>query len=697
MRISSVVFALAVQGGTFAADMPKPPVAKILPHRLEQHGDARVDNYYWLHERDNPDAISYLKAENEYADAMLAPQNALKEKLFSEMKARVKETDSSVPYRLHGYYYYERYEEGKEYPVHCRKKGTPDAPEEIILNVNELAAGHDYFDVTGPVPSTDGNLIASSADDKGNRSYTVYFKELRTGKLLPDVIPGTGGDFVWANDNKTVFYGKLDSTLRGDRIMRHTLGNPKDDTVYIEKDETYEVTVTKSRTEKYILLCSAATLSSEWLVLEADNPSGEFRVFAPRRPEIEYTVIHGGDRFFVLNNDGAENFRLSWTPEDKTSPENWKDAVPHREDTLIESAIVFDRYFALAEKRGGLGQLQIFDRASGKDYYVSFGEPAYAVSFGDNPEYGSGLLRFEYESLAMPPSVYDYDMAAKTRVLKKRAEVPGYRAGDYMVERVFAPAPDGVKVPVSLVYRKGLNLDGTAPLFITGYGSYGLNYDPDFDSARATLLDRGFVFAIPHIRGSSEMGRHWYADGRQLNKKNTFTDFIAATEYLIKKNYCSPSRVYAEGGSAGGLLMGAIANMRPDLYKGIIARVPFVDVITTMSDPSIPLTTGEYDQWGNPGEKKYYDYIRTYSPYDNVTAQAYPNLLVTAGLNDSQVGYWEPAKWVAKLRTLNTGGGLILLRTEMGAGHHGKSGRFESLKKDALYYSFVFKLEGIPE
>ncbi|MFA5160623.1 MAG: S9 family peptidase [Elusimicrobiales bacterium] len=688
-----LLIALSAAGAARAA-VAEPPVAAISPYRLEKFGDVRIDNYYWLRDRENPAVRAYLEAENNYADAVLAPQAGLAGRLFEEMKSRVKETDSSVPYRLNGYYYYERYEKDRQYPILCRKKGNLDAPEEIIADVNELAKGHDYYLVAGPRPSPDGNIIAWGADDSGDRVYTIYFKDMRTGKMLEDAISNTGGDFAWANDNKTLFYGSLDKTLRGDRIMRHILGSAGDAEVYAEKDETFEVTVSKSLSDKYIFMHTANTLSSECLLLEADNPGGAFRVFAARRPGVEYSVYHGGGCFFVLTNDNAGNFRFCRAPEDKTSPENWKDAVAGREDTLIESAIVFDRYFALGEKRGGLSLLHVFDRASGRDAYAPFQEPAYTVALGDNAEYGSPLLRFEYESPVTPPSVYDYDMASGSRELKKREEVPGYNPDDYRTERVFAPASGGAQVPVTLLYRRDLKRDGTHPLFITGYGSYGDNYDPDFEAARLPLLDRGFVFAIAHIRGGSEMGRPWYDNGRQLGKKNTFNDFIAATEFLIKEKYCAPGHVYAEGGSAGGLLMGAIANMRPDLYNGIIARVPFVDVITTMLDPSIPLTTGEYDQWGNPGEKQYYDYIRTYSPYDNVRPQKYPALLVTAGWNDSQVGYWEPAKWVAKLRAANPGG-LALLKTEMKAGHHAKTGRYEQLKKTAFYYSFIFKLEGV--
>jgi oligopeptidase B len=676
----------------------EPPEARKVPYRLEKHGEVRTDDYYWLKDRKSPEVMAYLKAENAYTDAAMRHTAKLQKALFAEMKGRIKQDDSTVPFKYGDYYYYKTYRKGGEYPVYARKKGSPSGKEEVLLDVNVLAKGRSFCSVRFPSIRPDHRMIAYAMDTGGRRFYDVYFKDLVTGETLKEKLEKTAGDMAWANDNRTLIYVKQNpETLRWERVFAHVLGAPADREIYFEADETFEVGVSKSTTDKYIFIGSASTLSSEYRLIDADNPAAAPRLFQERRPKLEYDIADGGDRFYVRNNDGARNFKVSVCPSTATSKENWTDLLPHREDTLVEYIEVFKDWLVLKERANALGRLRAVSRSGGADSYVSFDEPAYMTDLGDNFEYATDTLRLTYESMTTPVSVYDVDLKTGARTLMKRQEVlGGFRAEDYASERLWVTARDGEKVPMTIVYKKGADLkSGKNPVYMYSYGSYGYSTDPYFSTVRLSLLDRGFICAIPHIRGGSEMGRRWYEDGRQLKKKNTFYDFLDATKYLIDNGYTSPAHVYAEGGSAGGLLMGAVANMAPELYHGIIAAVPFVDVVTTMLDPDIPLTTGEYDEWGNPNVKEYYDYILSYSPYDNVTRKAYPAMLIETGLNDSQVQYWEPAKWAAKLRALKTDKNLLLLKTDMDTGHGGKSGRFEALKLSALEYAFMLDLEGI--
>ncbi|WP_236652773.1 S9 family peptidase [Chitinophaga vietnamensis] len=672
-----------------------PPVAEKIPKELTIHGDTRIDNYYWLNERENPKVIDYLKAENAYLDTIMAPEAKLREKLFDEMKGRIKETDMSVPYLKNGFYYYTRYEKGKEYPIYCRKKGSLEADEQIVLNVNELAQGHAYCQVAGISVSPDTKMLAYGIDTVSRRRYVLRFKNLETGEALKDEIHETTGNAIWANDNKTVFYTTKDTvTLRADRIMRHALGNAQNKEMFHEKDETFDVSVAKTKSGKYIVINSSSTLSSENLILDAAKPDGEFRIFQPRQKDMLYDVDHKDDKFYVRTNWNALNFRLMECPLDKTSRENWKELIPHRSDVLLEDLSLFKDYMVLEERKNGLTQLRIINTKTHQEKYLPFAEPTYTAGISVNPEMDSKELRYFYTSLTTPSSIYDYNMETGKSELKRQQEVlGGYDPKNYISERLYATAKDGTKVPISVVYKKGFEKNGKSPLLLYGYGSYGHSIDPGFNSNLLSLLDRGFVFAIAHIRGGQEMGRQWYEDGKMFKKKNTFTDFIDCADYLLAQKYSTKEHLYAQGGSAGGLLMGAVTNMRPELWHGVIAQVPFVDVVTTMLDESIPLTTGEFDEWGNPKNKDSYDYMKSYSPYDNVERIAYPNLLVTTGLHDSQVQYWEPAKWVAKLRDMKTDKNLLLLHTNMDAGHGGSSGRFTMLKEIALEYAFLLKLE----
>ncbi|MBO9155146.1 S9 family peptidase [Chitinophaga sp. GCM10012297] len=676
-----------------------PPVAEKIKKELPMHGDVRIDNYYWLNERENPKVIAYLEAENRYTDTMLSPVKQLRENLFTELKGRIKEKDESVPVLTNGYVYYTRYEEGKEYPVYCRKKGSESAPEEVYLNVNDLAQGHEYFQVAGTAVSYDNKLLAYGVDTVSRRKYTLYVKNLETGEVYPDVIKNTTGGAVWAKDNKTFFYTrKNDSTLRSEKIYRHTLGTPaeQDKLIFFEEDETYNVGLGRTKSKDYIVIGSGSTLSSEYRYLKADDPNGTFKIFHPREKDMLYDIDHRGDKWYIVTNYDAKNFRLMTAPEGKTGKSHWTELIPHRADVLLEGIDLFKDYLVVSERKGGLTQLRIINDATKQEHYLDFGEQAYVARSAANPEMDTKILRYSYTSLTTPNSTYDYDMEAKTKELKKQQEViGGYDPKNYVTERVFAKAKDGTQVPVSLVYKKGFEKNGKAPLLLYGYGSYGASMDPNFSSNRVSLLDRGFCYAIAHIRGGQEMGRSWYEDGKMFKKKNTFTDFIDCAEFLIANQYTSKEHLYAQGGSAGGLLMGAVVNMRPDLFKGVIAAVPFVDVVTTMLDESIPLTTGEFDEWGNPKNKDSYDYMKSYSPYDNVEAKEYPNMLVTTGLHDSQVQYFEPAKWVAKLREMKKGDEILLMETNMEAGHGGASGRFKALKDVALQYAFIFYLEGI--
>jgi oligopeptidase B len=679
----------------------QPPKAEIIPKALTIHGDTRIDNYYWLNERDNPKVLQYLKAENAYTEAVMKPTEALQEKLYNEIVGRIKQTDLSVPYRSEGYYYYTRFEEGKDYPVYCRKKGSPDAPEEILLNVNEMAQGHGYYAVVGLSVSTNNNLISYGVDTVSRRKYTLHFKNLTTGELLPDEIVNTTGGAAWANDNKTVFYTQIDdTTLRPQKIFRHFLGTPADSDklIFHEADETFDTYAFKTKSKKYIFIASTSTLSTEYRYLDADKPEGEFAVFEPRQKDLEYEVDHYGDKFYVRTNLDAKNFRLMTTPLGKTAKENWRELIPYRADVLLEGFELFKNDLVLGERKNGLVRIRIIPWDKSPEHYVDFGEETYAVYPMMNTEFDTDWLRYGYSSLTTPSSTYDYNMKTREKKLLKREEVlGGFDSANYHAERLYATARDGVTVPVSLVYRKGFVKDGRAPCLIYGYGSYGYSTDADFSSARLSLLDRGFVYAIAHIRGGQEMGRSWYEDGKLLKKKNTFTDFIDCAQYLVAQKYTNSGVLFANGASAGGLLMGAVFNMAPELFKGVVAGVPFVDVVTTMLDKSIPLTTGEFDEWGNPEVKESYDYMLSYSPYDNVEAKNYPALLVTTGLQDSQVQYFEPAKWVAKLRAMKTGKNPLLLWTNMEGGHGGVSGRFRRMKEVALEYAFILNLAGIKE
>ncbi|WP_346319832.1 S9 family peptidase [Chitinophaga sp. YIM B06452] len=676
-----------------------PPVAEKIRKELTIHGDTRIDNYYWLNERENPKVIAYLEAENKYTDTMLSPVKKLREDLFGELKGRIKEKDESVPVLANGYVYYTRFEEGKEYPIYCRKKGSESAPEEIYLNVNDLAQGHEYFQVGGTAVSFDNKLLVYGVDTVSRRQYDLYVKNLETGEIYPEVIKNTTGGATWAKDNKTFFYTfKNATTLRSEKIFRHTLGTPadKDALIFHEKDETYSTYLGRTKSRDYILIGSGSTLSSEFRYLRADDPNGTFKVFHPREKDMLYDIDHRGNTWYIVTNYDAKNFRLMTAPQDKTGKAGWTELIAHRPDVLLEGIDLFKDFLVVSERKGGLTQLRIINDITRQEHYLDFGEPAYVAYSTSNPELDTKNLRYSYTSLTTPNSTYDYNMDTKAKELKKQQEViGGYDPKNYVTERIFAKAKDSTLVPISLVYKKGFEKNGKAPLLLYGYGSYGASMDPYFSSNRISLLDRGFCYAIAHIRGGQELGRQWYEDGKMFKKKNTFTDFIDCAEFLIANKYTVKEHLYAMGGSAGGLLMGAVVNMRPDLFKGVIAAVPFVDVVTTMLDESIPLTTGEFDEWGNPKNKDSYEYMKSYSPYDNVEAKEYPNMLVTTGLHDSQVQYFEPAKWVAKLREMKKGDEVLLMETNMEAGHGGASGRFKALKDVALQYAFLFYLEGI--
>ena len=679
----------------------KPPQAKIITTTFEKFDDIRIDNYFWLNDRENPEVIDYLNKENEYYQEMTAHTNNFQKELFEEMKSRIKEDDQSVPYLYNGYYYITRFETGSDYPIYSRKKGSLSANEEIMFNCNELAKGHKYFKLGGLSVSSDNQYIAFSVDTVGRRIYTVQIKNLVTGELFNDKIENTTGDSTWANDNLTLFYTRQDEqTLRSDKVFKHKLNSDSvnDSLVYFEKDDTYSVEVTKEKSKKYIVISSSSTMTTEFRTLLADQPDGDFKVFQKRVRGLEYDIAHFGDHFYVLTNkDDATNFKLMKTPELATAKENWVDFIAHREDVLIEDIDIFSHFLVITERFNGLNTIRIMPWSGEGAYYLPFESETYTAYTSTNVDFDTDILRYGYQSMATPASIIDFNMKTKEKEVMKEQQVLGnkFDKNNYIEERVWATAQDGTKVPISMVYRKELKKDGSNPLLQYAYGSYGYSMDATFSSTRLSLLDRGFIFAIAHIRGGEDLGRQWYEDGKLLNKKNTFTDFIECSNFLIAEKYTSPSHLYAEGGSAGGLLMGVIANMAPELYNGIIAQVPFVDVVTTMLDDTIPLTTGEYDEWGNPNIKKYYNYIKTYSPYDNVKAQDYPSIYVSTGLHDSQVQYWEPAKWVAKLRVFKTDNNAIYLDTNMNAGHGGASGRFEALKELAKEFSFLLDLEKI--
>lgn len=684
----------------------KPPIAEVKPLSRTIHGDTVVDNYYWMIDffKKGPDSakvIDYLNAENSYLDTMMSGSRQLQADLFKEMKARIKEKDESAPVFNNGYYYYTRTEEGKQYFKYCRKKGDLNAKEEVLLDVDEMAQGKAYYSVIGMEVSENNMLLAFAVDEVSRREYTIRIKNLETGQVYSDAIQQTEGDPVWASDNKTLFYtSKNPVTLLSEKIKRHVLGaDPAADiTVYEEADKSNFIGVEKSKNNKYIIIRSKATMSSEIRILDSSSPAGEFRVFQPRMKDVLYSITPLSDRFLVLTNWNATNFRLMECALDQTRSSDWKEIIPERKDVLLSEVEEFRGFVVFSERKGGLTHLRVRNLLDGQEHYLNFEEPAYLISVGPNPDHNSTRLRFLYTSLTTPMSTYDYDMNSREKKLMKRQEVlGGYNADDYVTERLHATAGDGTSVPVSLVYKKGFKRNGTAPLLLYAYGSYGLSMDAAFSSTRVSLLNRGFVFAIAHIRGGQEMGRKWYDDGKMVKKKNTFTDFIDCAHFLIKEKYTSSEHLYAQGGSAGGLLMGAVMNMAPQLWNGVIAQVPFVDVVNTMLDESIPLTTNEFDEWGNPKEKEAYWYMKSYSPYENIEKKDYPNLLVTTGLHDSQVQYFEPAKWVAKLRAVKTDHNKLFLHTNMEFGHGGASGRFDFLKDIALIYAFLFALEGIDQ
>lgn len=683
------------------SDKLQPPVAKIVPKTLEKHGDKRIDNYYWLNERENPEVIDYLNKENEYYQKSTAHTKQLQDELFLEMKGRIKEDDSSVPYLYNGYYYITRFEKGKDYPIYSRKKGSLDAKEEIMFDCNEMAKGHAYFNLAGINVSEDNKWVAFGVDLVSRRQYTIQIKNLETGEILPVKLENTTGGSTWAGDNKTLFYTRKDAqTLRSDKIYKHTLGtDPSADImVFHEKNDTFNTFVYKEKSKKYLVIGSSSTLTSEYQILDAKNPDGEFKVFQKRTRGLEYSISHYGDSFYIVTNkDKATNFKLMKTPETATAAENWKDLIGHRKDVLLEGIEIFKDYLVVEERSNGLNKIQIRPWNGKGEYYLPFAIETYTAYTTTNVDFDTEILRYGYQSLATPSSVIDFNMRTQEKKVLKEQEVLGgkFDKNNYVEERIWATATDGTKVPISMVYRKGIKKDAKNPFLLYAYGSYGATMDPYFSSTRLSLLDRGFIYAIAHIRGGEDLGREWYENGKLLKKINTFTDFIDCSKFVIAEKYTSPQHLYAEGGSAGGLLMGAIVNMNPELYNGVIAQVPFVDVITTMLDDTIPLTTGEYDEWGNPNEKKYYDYMLSYSPYDQVKAQAYPNMYVSTGLHDSQVQYWEPAKWVAKLRVMKTNDKQLFLDTNMDAGHGGASGRFEALKELAKEFTFLLDLEKI--
>lgn len=687
-----------------AQDMPKspqPPIAKIIPKKLEKFNDVRIDNYFWLNERNNPEVIEYLHKENEYYQKMTAHTKVFQQELFDEMKSRIKEDDESVPYCYNGYYYITRYEKGKDYPIYSRKKETLLAEEEIMFDCNLLAQGHAYFQLGGLSISPDNKWATFAIDTTGRRIYSLKIKNLETNEILNDLIENSTGESTWANDNKTIFYTNQDKiTLRSDKIFRHKIGTDSVDDVlvYEEKDDTFHVDVSKEKSKKYIVISSSSTVTTECRILLADDPDGKFVVFQKRKRGLEYDIAHYDDCFYVLTNrDGATNFKLMKTPENATAKENWTELIPHRDEVLLEDIEIFKNFLVLEERSNGLNKIKIIPWNGEEAYYLPFESETYTAYTTANIDFDTDVLRYSYQSMTTPSSVIDFNMKTKTKDIKKEQQVLGgyFDKNNYIEERIWASAKDGTKIPISMVYKKDRQKDGNNPLLLYAYGSYGHAMDAAFSTTRLSLLDRGFIFAIAHVRGGEDLGRQWYEDGKLLKKKNTFTDFIDCSQFVIQEKYTSPKHLYAEGGSAGGLLMGVVANLAPELYHGIIAQVPFVDVVTTMLDETIPLTTGEYDEWGNPNVKKYYDYMRSYSPYDNLKKQKYPNMYVSTGLHDSQVQYWEPAKWVAKLRSLKTDTSVLFLDTNMDAGHGGASGRFEAIKELAKEYSFLLDLEKI--
>ncbi len=674
-----------------------PPIAKKIPKLLTTHDVVRQDDYFWMNERDAKNVLDYLNAENAYCDAMLKDTEPLQKQLFEEIKSRIKEDDQSVPFFRKGYWYYTRYEIGKEYPIYCRKFQSLDNAEEIILNVNELAEGHAFCAVSEMMISDDNKMLAFAVDFVSRRIYDICFKNLETGEILNEKIEKTSGNFTWTADNKTLFYVKQNKQLRSCRVMKYTLGNPNaEEEIFFEKDAKFDVGVGRTKSEKYVFMFSGSSTSSEFRIIPADQPNAEFQMFHRREKDLEYSIEHFEDKFFIMTNWQATNFKLMETLETAMNKDHWKDVIPHRADVKLEDFEIFSDYLVLEERKNALNHIRIINFKTNEDYDLEFPEEVYNTGIGYNPDFYATHLRYGYTSLTTPRTSFEYNLKTRETVVLKQQIVldKNFKPENYESKRLWAVSHDGERVPISLVYRKGLKKNGQNPTLLYGYGSYGISTDPNFSSARLSLLDRGFVCAIAHIRGGEEMGRKWYEDAKFLKKKNTFLDFIACAETLIQEGFTSPQKLSAMGGSAGGLLIGAVANMRPDLFHTMIAQVPFVDVVTTMLDEDIPLTTGEYEEWGNPNDKAYFDYMLSYSPYDNVKAQNYPNLLITTGYHDSQVQYWEPAKWVAKLRTMKTDNNLLLFKTELNFGHGGASGRFEALKETAMEYAFLLTTVG---
>jgi len=695
--VTSLVFAIvSLTYFLTQSEEIKMPQVKKIPHELKTAQGVRTDNYYWLNNKENPEVIKYLEDENDYTAQKLSSTKDLQEELYQEMKSRIKEEDQSLPTKRDDYYYYTRFEEGSQYPIQCRKYKTLESPEEIFLDVNELAKGHEFFNVGNYALNHDQTILAYSVDIKGRRIYDIFFKDLKTGKLLDDKILEVTGSAVFAQDNYLFYTNKDKTTLRSDRVYLHKVGEKQDDDkeIYFEADDTYHVGLSKSKTKDFIYINSSHKTSNEVRIIPADKPLSKARIFQKREANLEYSPIHAKDKFYILTNDKAKNFRIMEVEQNNTSKENWREVIAHNPDILIDSVDISKDYLVLGEVENGLDKINIIKRDTLKSFYIPAKEEVYTSYIGSNNDYDSHILRYGYQSMTTPSSIYDYDIKNQSEELKKQQEVLNdFKKEDYVTKRIFVKSHDGKNIPVSFVHHKNTKINSETPLLLYGYGSYGYSIPPSFSSSRLSLLNRGFIFAIAHIRGGSEMGRSWYEDGKMLNKKNTFKDFISVGNYLVENNYTSKDHLYAYGGSAGGLLVGAVINMEPDLFNGVISAVPFVDVLTTMLDDSIPLTTSEYDEWGNPNETKYYDYIKSYCPYSNITAKNYPNILVTTGLHDSQVQYFEPAKWVAKLRELKTDKNLLLMKTQMEAGHSGATGRFNALKEVALDYAFLLLLE----
>ena len=678
------------------AAAPQPPMAEKKPKTTNIHGVTLVDDYFWLREKTNPAVLAHLQAENAYAEELMKPTAALQEKLYNEMVSHIKETDVNVPYRWGNYFYYTRTEKGKQYPIFCRKKGSTDEPEEIVIDQNELAKGQKFMSIGLFVPSDDGNLLAYSTDDTGYRQYTLQVKDLRTGQPFSERIERVN-NLSWANDNKTFFYVTEDPvTKRSDKFFRHVLGNDKSDLVYEEKDELFDIGTGRSRDKAVIFLEAFSKTSTEVRYLLASEPNSELKVILPRQADHEYDVSYRNNLFYIRTNKDAKNFRIVTAPVSDPSEKNWKEFVPHRPAVKVEGIDLFADHAVLSEWENGLQQLEVIDFKTNKHRSIEFPEPVYSVFLSENREFNTNVVRYSYNSLVTPDSTFDYDMNTGKSVLLKQTEVPGgFDRTNYKAERVFATASDGTRIPTSMVYRKGVKMDGSAPLLLYGYGSYGASIPPTFSSTRLSLLDRGVIFVIAHIRGGGELGEEWRQAGRMMNKMNTFTDFIASAEALIKMKYTSKDRLVIQGGSAGGLLMGAVSNMRPDLFKAVVSQVPFVDVLNTMLDASLPLTTSEYIEWGNPNDKPAFEYMKQYSPYDNIAKKDYPAMLVKVSLNDSQVPYWEGTKLVAKLRAMKTDSNPLLLKVNFGAGHGGSSGRYDALREIAFDYAFMLWQMGI--